>query len=236
MARVLIVDDNRDLAENVAEILEEADFEVDVFDEPLRALEALQPGRYDVAILDIRMPVMDGVELYRGLKERDPGLPAIAMTAYADDERIRAAVREGIIAVMPKPIDVPRLLRRLATVVSGEKALVIEDDEALAQNLVEILSERGFAARAAHSCAEARRIAACCGPLTVLLADWKLPDGDGIELVEEFCRGEGCTAVVFSGVLRALPRKPKAPCGDIHFFEKPLDITRLLATLRPKTS
>ena len=232
--RILVVDDNADLAENVAEILEDEGFAVDVFNSPYQALEALVPGRYTVALLDIKMPGMDGIELYRALKRKDASLPAIAMTAYAQDDRIRAAVDEGVIAVMPKPLDVPRLLQRLATVAKGEKALVIEDDVDLAQNLLELLTERGYSARAVHSCADARRVAGGMPDLAVLLADCRLPDGDGIELVEELCRGNSCTAVIFSGVIRGLPEGAKTPCGQIHFFEKPLDLARLLATLRPE--
>jgi len=234
--RVLVVDDNVDLAENVAEILQDEGFSVDVFESPFQALESLEPGRYAVALLDIRMPGMDGIELYRRLKQKDPLLPAIAMTAYAHDERIRAAVDEGVIAVMPKPLDVPRLLQKLGTVAQGERALVVEDDVDLAQNLVELLTERGFSVRAAHSCAEARRLAAGTTALSVLLADCRLPDGDGLELVEELCRGSECTAVVFSGVMRALPREAKTPCGHVYFFEKPLDLARLLETVRPERS
>lgn len=229
--RILIVDDNIDLAENVAEILADVGFEADVFAKPREALQQLVPGRYSVAILDIRMPGMDGVELYRALKERDPWLPAIAMTAYAQDEYMRAAVAEGVIAILPKPLDVPRLLSRLGTVVEGEKALIVEDDFDLAQNLVEVLTEKGFAARVAYSCAEARKLAGM-GPLSVLLVDYRLPDGDGLELVEEFCRGTDCTAVVFSGAVRdlVLPADWKEEL-DVKFFEKPLDLTRLLAAL-----
>ncbi|WP_373047712.1 response regulator [Vulgatibacter sp.] len=231
--RILVVDDNRDLAENVAEILEDAGFAVDVFEDPFVALEKLVPGAYAVALLDIKMPGMDGIELYKALKKRDPALPAIAMTAYAQDDRIRAAVDEGVIAVMPKPLDVTRLLRKLGSVVEGEKALVIEDDVDLAQNLVEILTERGFSVRAAHSCAEARRLGSSLQDLSVLLVDCRLPDGDGLELVDELCRGTECTAVIFSGFLRALPASAMKGCGNLHFFEKPLDIARLIATLRP---
>lgn len=232
MHRILLVDDNVDLAENIAEILEDEGFAVDRFADPFAALGALIPGRYAAALLDIRMPGMDGIELYRALKERDPALPAIAMTAYAHDDRIRAAVDEGVIAVMPKPLDVPRLLHKLSSVVDGDKALVVEDDVDLAQNLVEILTERGFSVRVAHSCREARRLA-IGDDLSVILADCRLPDGDGLELVEELCRGYDCTAVIFSGYLQSLPERPRPGCDHVHFFEKPLDVARLLQALRP---
>jgi DNA-binding NtrC family response regulator len=230
--RILVVDDNVELAENVCEILQDAGFEVDVFHDPRQALEQLVPGRYAVALLDIRMPGMDGVELHRRMKDRDPALSAVAMTAYAHDDRIRTAVADGMVAVFPKPLDVPRLLSRLTSVSTGEAALVVEDDVELAQNLVEILVDRGFSARPAHSCAEARRLA---GEIRfrVMLADVRLPDGDGIDLMAEICRhDESCTVVVFSGH----DREEIDPGGRVArqgtpFLEKPIDIARLLSVL-----
>lgn len=235
-ARILVCDDNLELAENVAEILGQAGLEVDVFGAPQAALAAIAPGRYAAAILDLRMPHMDGVELFRELKRQDPTLPAIAMTAYAEDERVRAAIAEGMLAILPKPLDIPRLLSRLREVTGGERALVVEDDAALAQDLVEILGSRGFAAQAVASCAEARRQAST-NPPQVLLVDVRLPDGDGIELVDELLRsGLECTNVVFSGYARELvdPRGRAAKSGAT-FFEKPLDVEQLLAALERRS-
>ncbi len=231
--RVLVVDDNVDLAENVAEILDDQGFPSDVFADPKVALEALVPGRYALAILDIRMPGMDGVELYRGLKARDPALPALAMTAWSHDDRIRAALDEGMLAVLPKPLEVPKLLARLTAAIEGSRALVVEDDTALAANLAELLTERGFSVRVAHRAADARRIAVAALP-AVALVDWRLPDGDGLELVEELCRMGSCTAVVFSGHSRELvDPEGKTEARGGHFLEKPLDLRRLLAIVGP---
>ena len=109
-ARVLVVDDNRDLGENLGEILLDAGYETDVFDVPEEALRALVPGRYSVAVLDLRMPTMDGVDLYRVLRALDPSLRALAMTAYALDERVREALAAGMYKVLPKPLSAPELL------------------------------------------------------------------------------------------------------------------------------
>jgi DNA-binding NtrC family response regulator len=80
--RILVVDDNRDLAENLVEILEDAGFAADFFDDPATALHAAVPGRYGIALIDLRMPGMDGVELHRALKRLDPALKAIAKTVH----------------------------------------------------------------------------------------------------------------------------------------------------------
>lgn len=117
--RILVVDDNVSLGENIVEILIDAGYEADFFDRPRDALNALRPGRYRAALLDIRMPSMDGVELYHAMKVIDPSIPAIAMTAWCGDERARDAVHEGVVEVFSKPVDTALLLERLEWIVWG---------------------------------------------------------------------------------------------------------------------
>jgi DNA-binding response OmpR family regulator len=155
------------------------------------------------------------------------------MTAWSHDDRIRAALDEGVLAVLPKPLEVPKLLARLATVLEGTRALVVEDDTALAANLAELLTERGFSVRVAHAAADARRIAGASPP-AVALVDWRLPDGDGLELVDDLCRVGSCTAVVFSGHARELADPGgRTQARGAHFLEKPIDLRRLLAIVGP---
>lgn len=117
--RILVVDDNRDLAENLVEILEDAGFVADFFDDPSIALHAVEPRRYGIALIDLRMPGMDGVELHREIKRVDPALKAIAMTAFARDERVRSALCDGMLAVFPKPMDAANLIVRLRETVAA---------------------------------------------------------------------------------------------------------------------
>lgn len=117
-ARILVVDDNRDLAENLVEVLLDAGFDAECFDDPSIALRAIAPGRYELALIDLRMPGMDGVELHRALKEVDPRLRAIAMTAFALDERVRCALHDGMLDVVSKPMDPAALLERLRNAIA----------------------------------------------------------------------------------------------------------------------
>lgn len=234
---VLIVDDNVDLAENMAEIIEDLGFIPRVYHSPKKALEELTPDRYAVALLDIRMPEMDGVELYQHLKQRDPVLPAIAITAYAHDDRVQTAVEHGIIAVLSKPLDVPSLLEKISSLVEGECVLIVEDDNQLAHNLSELLLPRGFSPRMAGTCQEARQIAHHL-PFSIILTDWRLPDGNGIELIEELFRQNpdrtSCIPIVFSGYPREMADPDnKIEANGITFFEKPLPIEQLLKRIAP---
>ncbi len=233
--RVLIVDDNRELGENLAEILADAGFENDFFDDPESALATVQRGQYAAALIDIRMPKMDGVSLYRALRARDPGLPAIAITAYAADAILQRALDAGVTAILPKPIDISALLSRIAALAEGDVVLVVEDDAQLCQNIAEALAEHGFCARHAENCAQARELAAaldvCC-----LLVDCTLPDGNGIDLVEELSRGRAITSILFSGyALEQVDPTGRAEASSTRFLTKPVDVHDLLVWLGQKT-
>ena len=79
--RVFVVDDEKDIALVCRMILEDAGFEVDIFTDPILALTSFKPNFYDLIILDIKMPNMDGFELYKKLKELDDKVKVCFLTA-----------------------------------------------------------------------------------------------------------------------------------------------------------
>jgi len=79
--RVLVVDDEKDITLVCTMILKDAEFEVDVFTDPVLALTSFKPNFYDLAILDIKMPHMDGFELYKKIKELDNKVKVCFLTA-----------------------------------------------------------------------------------------------------------------------------------------------------------
>src|SRR5579859_2009935 len=110
MRSYLIVDDNTAFAENLAEILTDAGDEAVIAPSGEGAIELVRARRFDALLCDMRMPDMGGAEVVHRLRRIDPGLPAIVITAYTTDDQLVAAWREGLLAVLPKPVPVPRLL------------------------------------------------------------------------------------------------------------------------------
>jgi signal transduction histidine kinase/ActR/RegA family two-component response regulator len=123
-ARVLLVEDN-DINQIVAcEMLQEAGLVVDVAEHGAAALANLEAARYDVVLMDMQMPVMDGVTATRAIRANPllSDLPVIAMTANAMERDRRLCLEAGMDDVVVKPIDPDALwaalLRRL-----GERQL-----------------------------------------------------------------------------------------------------------------
>lgn len=120
--RALVVDDNRPLGEDLAEILRDEGYEVALFDDPRLAMERAAALRFELALLDVRMPGLDGVALYHQLAAAHPEARFVLMTAYAEDQRISEALAAGVRRVITKPVSVRELLlllRELASEVEG---------------------------------------------------------------------------------------------------------------------
>jgi DNA-binding response OmpR family regulator len=82
--RVLMVDDEIDTAQTLGRILETSGFEVDIFTDPKAALGRFKTAYYDLAAIDVRMPDMNGLELYSEIKSIDNKIKVLFLTALRD--------------------------------------------------------------------------------------------------------------------------------------------------------
>jgi CheY-like chemotaxis protein len=111
--RVLVVDDNIDAANLLAEFLGEMGYETAVAHDGPSALSVAEPMHPTLALLDIGLPVMDGYELGARLKRENHDLRMIAVTGYGDVGDRRRSEQAGFEAHLVKPIDLERLLHAL---------------------------------------------------------------------------------------------------------------------------
>jgi two-component system, OmpR family, response regulator ChvI len=86
--KILIVDDEPDITSAFDMILEMNGFEVDTYNDPLLALSNFKPDLYGLALLDIRMPKMNGFELYKKIKDIDNRIKVCFITACSNNSRI----------------------------------------------------------------------------------------------------------------------------------------------------
>jgi two-component system response regulator AtoC len=106
---VLIVDDERTLARAVKTFLSEAGYDADVAGNAEQALEMVESLRPDVVFADVRLPGMSGIDLLRRIREFDPAIPVIIMTAHGTIEGAVEAVKLGAFDYLKKPLDLEEL-------------------------------------------------------------------------------------------------------------------------------
>ena len=107
--RILYVDDHDDSAEMLKLILADADYEVETASNIQQALQMAAAGRFDLYVLDKRLPDGSGLELVRRLNEITPRVPSIFYTGDAYEVHRQEALAAGAHAYVPKP-DIERLI------------------------------------------------------------------------------------------------------------------------------
>lgn len=116
-SRILLVDDEPDLALAFKIGLEDNGFRVDAFDNPLKALSKFKAGLYDLLLLDIRIPKMNGIDAYYQMKEIDKKVKVCFITASEfhcyEDIRKRIFPILGIKRIIRKPIRINDLVKVL---------------------------------------------------------------------------------------------------------------------------
>ena len=114
--RILAVDDEPDLTMLCRISLEHYGFEVDTFNDPQEALSKFKPGSYDLVILDIKMPKMDGFELYHKIKKKDINANICFLTAselYYEEFRKKEYYALDKSMFIRKPIDNDELIKEI---------------------------------------------------------------------------------------------------------------------------
>ncbi|MDQ4055880.1 MAG: response regulator [Thermoproteota archaeon] len=114
--RILVVDDEPDLTQVSTLALEYHGFKVDSFNDPQEALSKFKPGSYDLIILDIKMPKMDGFELYHEIKKKDNNAKVCFLTAselYYEEFRKEEYCALDRNLFIQKPIDNEDLVKEI---------------------------------------------------------------------------------------------------------------------------
>lgn len=231
--RLLIVDDEQDICANLADIFGDLGYEVQVAYDGPSALEMAKRETFDVALLDLRMPEMDGLELFKRLKDVSQGTAAIIITAYASSDTARDAVEAGAWGLMSKPVDVQALFETIEDALGQPVVLLVDDDCELCESLRDILLQRKYRVCVAHDIPEAKD-QLHQQEFQIVLLDIKLPAGSGTELLQAIhAESPAARTILITGhrseaeenIEQALSSGANAVCY------KPFDVPGLLKTI-----
>lgn len=234
---ILLVDDNPAFLDSTKDLLEIEGYQVFPVSSSKQAMEMAVEREFDMILMDIKMPGKNGVECFLEIKKHRPKARVILMTAYSLEDLVRDALREGVLAVLPKPLNIERLLmliRRQRENGRGGLILLADDDRLFCANLSEVLAARGYEVVTAFDSDMVLDQVACI-QFDILLLDMRFPVLDGLEVYRRVKAIQpnlvtilisGYTTEMHDMIQQALTEK--AQC----FLSKPLDIDNLIDVLR----
>ena len=226
--RVLVVDDQVEFAENIAEILQGLGFETDIAASAEAGLERIQQGGITALITDFKLPDRNGADLIEEIRRLGNRIPALVMSAYTDDGTLDRAQAAGAWMFMPKPVPLSVLMEAFESLAQRPAAaLLVDDESALTENLAEAMASAGLDVIVSRTATEAlsqhRRLDAA-------VVDYRLPDGSGIELARRLRARDPSIRILFiSGCIDELREKLPTELSKAETMGKPISTARVIS-------
>ena len=234
---VLLVEDNPDNQVVALAILQQAGHEVELARDGLEAVEKAEHGQFDLALMDVHMPRLNGIEATERIRQiemeqRRDRLPIVMLTAHATEDFRTQAMNAGADEFLTKPVAPSRLLRTIAERARGGKTVLIVDDVASNRQLLGhyLAAERDYRLLFADNGREALRVAQTTAVALVLL-DMEMPVLDGLATARALrdLRGfEGVPIIAITGHADESSRLQSMEAGCTAHLVKPIRRVELL--------
>lgn len=128
-------------------VLKRKGYEVSIANDGFEAIDTVKEEFFDIIFMDIKMPVLNGVETYKKIKEINEKIIIIMMTAYAVEDLIQDALKEGAYGVIYKPLDFEKILSLIEEskdTKQGGLILIVDDDPGTCKTLENVLTKKGY--------------------------------------------------------------------------------------------
>ena len=232
-ANILIVDDNISLAKTMSLILERKGYEATTARDGPSAIKRVEERPFDLIFMDIKMPLMDGVQIYRKIKKIRPETIVIMMTAYAVENLVAQALKEGAYGIIYKPLDIEKmisLIEKSRKKKQGALILIVDDDPGTCTTLKNILLKKGYRISIAHDGEKALTMTQE-KTYDIILIDLKLPTINGLEVYLKIKEIDPkLVAIMMTGYCKEMTDLVEEALNNDAYtcIFKPLDIEKLL--------
>ena len=134
--KVLLVDDEEEFVETLAERMRSRGMEVATSHSGGEALKLVETEPYDVVVLDLQMPGMDGIEVLERIKQRQPDIQVVLLTGHASVAKGVEAIKHGALEFLEKPIDLSKLSEVIHKAKAKKMILVERDTEGRIREII----------------------------------------------------------------------------------------------------
>lgn len=232
--KLLIADDNQAFCQNIADILALQGHLTTVVYDGMQAVEIIEQETFDLTLIDMRMPGLDGVGTLRMIKQVRSDLPVIMITAFALEDAIREALREGAFGILKKPLDFDVLFRTIqAARPDGSLILVVDENRDMCVNVSGALRGRNYRVSMAHDSTEAMEQVKQ-NNYDFILMDMKLGPLNGLQTyhVIRDIRPDA-KVIIVTGYMDEMGEMCQRALEEdaCTYMEKPIDMDKLLHTL-----
>lgn len=179
--RILIVDDDRDFAESLGDLLRLNGHKVELASGAQEAVARFAEREFDLTFLDVRLPEKSGLTVLVKMRKLRPEALIVMVSAFGIEGLVEEAFDSGAWKVMRKPLDLARTLEMIASIDPGTLILIADDDEEFVASLKEILQHEGYRVRVAYDGEDALRRVRTDG-FDALILDLRLPVMSGLEV------------------------------------------------------
>jgi len=231
MTLVLIVDDDRDHAESLADVIEMRGHDVQLAYSGEEAIDCFRASDFDFVLLDVKLPGINGVDTFLELKKIRPTARVMMMTGYSVEQLVAQAIEGGALGVLLKPFAATQVLELLSKVKQRGRVLIADDDASSVKLIVPILEAAGYAVEVAVTGTEAlekmtREQVDC------LLLNLRLPILSGSELYAQLVKaGRTVPTVLMTGGPEDAEQDARLRSQTCGMLFKPFDPNALLAAI-----
>jgi len=229
--KILIVDDEKNMRLTLADILEAEAYVVKTAATGEEAVALCETETFDVILMDVRMPGIDGVEAFRSIRRHQEGVKVIMMSGYSLDDLKEAALKEGAIAFLPKPLNLEKVIHLISEV--NDTAVLIVADEVTSHSLQGGLKIEGYKVTTVLSPHDALELVEQIR-FDLIFIDAELPIMNGLDLYLAIKKiTPSSTAIMISGREAEFERIAREAVQQTAYtiLKKPLDIDHVLDTL-----
>ena len=250
--RLLLVDDEEDFLESTTKALVRRGIEVETATNGILALEMVREKVFDVVVLDIKMPGIDGIETFQKLKQGRPYLPIIMLTGHGTISHAFLTSRQGVFDFLDKPCEPDTLAERVRDAAEHGRnmkqasrgqgtpleplepihVLLVDDEREFLNSMKAVLERRKMRVTTSMTGQEALGVLKET-LIDVVVLDVKMPGMDGLEVLKRIKKDfANVEVLLLTGHPTIANAVEGTNIGAAKYLEKPPDVDELTQTIR----